>query len=129
VLEENPLADFVELPEHLHDLRWAAVWRVFSPFSRLFQSIVAQIQQHLLRRHQRRAGDGEHQVSLHWRQMQCGGVTVCRVDCTITKDPLCGDDSFEMKLVGAGGAGALGVCVTFFACACGAAGGQVPVQR
>jgi hypothetical protein len=24
VLEENPLADFVELPEHLHDLRWAA---------------------------------------------------------------------------------------------------------
>jgi hypothetical protein len=56
-------------------------------------------------------------------------VTVCRVDCSITKDPLCGDDSFEMKLVGAGAARALGVCVTLFAGACGAAGGQVPVQR
>jgi hypothetical protein len=52
-----------------------------------------------------------------------------RVNCTIMKDPLCGDDSFEMKLVIA--------CCVIESCKLsvtpctgigGAAGGQVPVQ-
>ena len=128
VLDENPLADFVELPEHLQDLRCvthtppplllpahvtlpaAVAVSPLQPLLLLFLrcslravvTCLVQIQQHLLRRHKGRARDGQHQVR------EGGGVAGvcvardlvwCRVDCSVVKDPLCGDDAFELKLV------------------------------
>ena len=58
-----------------------------------------QVQQHILRRHKGRARDGQHQVRGGEGGQGGGHVTCCRVDCSVLKDPLCGDDAFELKLV------------------------------
>ncbi len=132
MLEENPLADFVELPEHLQGLRWGAQcdalllllllllllpignhsWcRYSNIYCGVIKGALEMVNirffcslQHLLPpSHARHVG--------------------CRVECSITKDPLCGDDSFEMKLVRTPRTPRPRLCVTLYACSRGADGG------
>jgi hypothetical protein len=133
VLEENPLADFVELPEHLQDLRSCVStppllriphsWR---RYSNIYCGVIKGALEMVNIRFATSASClPPPQLPQPWRVTRLG----CRVNCTIMKDPLCGDDAFELKLVSGGCAReCCGLCVTPRACSCGAAGGQVPVQ-